>query len=128
MPGGPADRCGQLPHLLAQLVEQLVFPLGRPGPQLQDATLAGLELGRDEALLVGQGLTPDPVLGHPGGPGPAHREEVAEAAVELQPQGGDAAEAALLLFLGGQPLILVVEPVAQPIEAVVDSIVDQPPR
>ena len=98
--------------------------MGGAGPQLQDAPFAAFEGGRHEAFLVGQGLAADPVVGHGGGPGPAHRQEVAEAAVVLEPQVGVAAGAALAGLLLGQPAVLVVELVAKAIEQRVDAVVD----
>ena len=52
-------------YLFAQLAEQLVFPLGGPGLQLEDALLHELlELGGNKAFFVGEGLTSDPVIWH----------------------------------------------------------------
>jgi hypothetical protein len=45
--------------------------------------------------------------------------------VVLEFEGADAAEAALLSLLLGQPGVLVVELVAQLVEAGVDAVVDQ---
>ena len=67
------------------------------------------------------------MLRHRGGLGFAHREEVAEGAVILQPQIAVAAEAAFLLFLMVQPGVLVIELISQPIEQWIDAIVHQPP-
>ena len=124
-PGGAADRAGLQAHPAAQGREQVVLPLGRPGPQLQDAPLPSLEGRRDEALFVGQGLAADPMLGHGAGPGPAHRQEIAEAAVVLETQVGVAAGLAFQGFLFGQPPILVVELIAQAIQHRIDAVVDQ---
>ena len=123
--GGGPDRGGPLPHPAAQRGEQLDFALGGSGSQLQDAPLASLEGRRHETLLVGQGLAADPVVGHGGGSGPAHCQEVAKAAVVLEPQVGVAAGAALARLLLGQPGVLVVELVAQAIEEGVHTVVDQ---
>ena len=123
--GRLADRGGHGPHLLAQLAEQLVFPLAGPGPQLEDAALPLLEIRGDEAFFVGQGLAPDPVVRHGGGLGFAHRQEVAEGAVVLQLQGADATALALLLLLVAEPGVLIVQLVAQPIQQRVDAVMDQ---
>ena len=124
-PGRGPDWRGLGSDLAAQLGKQFKFPLGGAGLELQDPAFAALELGGDEALLVGQGLAADPVLRHGPGLGAAHREEVAKGAVVLQAQGGDAAGPALAGLLLGQPGVLVIELVAQAIEAAVDAIVDQ---
>ena len=126
-PGRGPDRRGLGAHLAAQFGKQFKFPLGGAGLELQDPAFAALELGGHEALLVGQGLAADPVLRHGPGLGPAHREEVAKGAVVLQAQGGDAAGPAFAGLLLGQPGVLVIELVAQAIEAAVDAIVDQAP-
>jgi hypothetical protein len=126
-PGGGAHPARLGTHLLAQGAEQLQLPLAGPGAQLQDPTLALLELGGDEALLVGQRLAADPVLRHPGRLRAANRQKVSEAAVVLEPQVGIAAGLTLQGFLVGQPGLLLVEAVAQAVEHRVDPVVDQPP-
>ena len=123
--GGRAHRRGLLAHPRSQLTEQLVLALSRTGLELQDLAFALLERRGDEALFVGQGLAADPVVGHLARLGPAHRQEVAKGAVVLQFQGADAAGTALGGFLLGQPAVLVVELVAQPIEQGVDAVMNQ---
>ena len=126
-PGGHPNRGCPGSHFRAQLAKQLVFPLGGPGLELQDLAFPGLELGGDEALLIGQGLAADPVVGHGCRFGPAHRQEVAKGAVVLEFEGGDATGLALERLLAPQPSVLVVELVAQAIELGIDTVVDQAP-
>ena len=124
--GGP-DGPRQRPHPFPQPAKQLVFPLGGTGLELQDAPLTPLQFRGDKALLIGEGLAPDPVLRHGFGFGLAHRQEVAKGAVVLEFEGGDAAGAALRQLLLRQPGVLIVELVAQAIELRVHPVVDQAP-
>ena len=59
----PADRACHRAYLLPQVAEQLVFPLVGACPQLKDASFPLLQGRGDEALFIGQGLAPDPVIG-----------------------------------------------------------------
>ena len=115
-PGSFADQRGHGSHLLPQLHEQLVFPLAGAGAQLKNASFPLFEFGGDEAFFVGQGLATDPVVGHRCSFGFAHGEEVAEGAVVLKLQGADPADLAFLLFLLGEPSVLIVELVAEAVE------------
>ena len=123
--GGGADRGGLQPHPGPQVGEQLVFPLGGPSPQLQDLPLPSFESRRHEAFLVGEGLAADPVLRYGGGAGPAHGQEVAEGAVVLEPQVGVAAGLAFEGLLFGQPVVLVIELIAQAIQHRIHPVMDQ---
>ena len=120
-----ADGGGLIADQGAQAAEQFVFALGRAGLELLDGALAVAQGWGDEALLVGQGLAADPVLRHRRRLGLRHRQEVAEGAVVLEFEAGEAAEPALLGFLLGQPGVLVVELVAQLIEGRINAVVEQ---
>ena len=65
------------------------------------------------------------MLGHGAGLGAAHRQEVAEGAVVLEFESGNAAGAALGGLLLGQPGVLVVELVAQVVQQRIHAVVDQ---
>ena len=124
-PGGLPDWGGHGSHLFPQPAEQFVLALIGPGPQLEDRALPLLEIGGDEAFFIGQGLAADPVVRHGAGLGFAHRQEVTEGAVVLQPQVAVAAQPALLLLLLAQPGVLIIQLIAQAIEQGVDAVLDQ---
>ena len=56
----------------------------------------------------------------------AHRQEIAEGVVVLQPQVAVATELALMLLLLAEPGVLIIQLVAQTVEQWVNA-VDQPP-
>ena len=114
--GCGANRLGLEPRGLAQGREELQLPLGGTGAQPQDASLPLLEGRGDEALLAGEGLAADPVVGHSRRFGATHGQEIAEGAVVLETNVGMAAALALLAFLVGQPAILIIQLVAKAIE------------
>ena len=124
-PSGIADGCGLLANLVAQAAKQVVFPLVAARLELQDPSFPLLEFRRDEALFIAQGLPANPVIRHGRCFGAADGEEITKAAVELQPQVGVAAGFALPLLNASQPVLLLIQSVAQIIEVFIHPVVNQ---
>ena len=123
--GGLLDGGEAADDFLAHAEEEFVFQLHRALFRAEDFAFHRLQLGRDEAFAVGDGLLADVVGGDFGEVGLRHFDEVAEDGGEPNFQRRDAGALDFLLFELGNPILAAARRGAEFVEIGVETVADE---